>query len=237
MNDSTSNSPIFEQLNREFIARGQSYERMVSRPVLVNPWPSSVEGIRPAGVVMHELQIAPHTPSWAKESLPVREPGESLHMTPSDLVHEAVQQFLGDNPDAFITNMELKEENGNYSIVTEGVAPKEPISVKMLWDSVMYHGPFKPLDPGVSTADAMEGIRNLGRMLTLEKPAQEVLYTGTVDINDFDSVTDSDAYVTELSEQVMADNPEYELTSIHVQDDMFNTSYKILIRGRKRPRD
>lgn len=187
-----SNTSIFDQLCKEYAATGNPYEKMVARPVLVSPWPQSVLS----------------TPSWAKEPLPVREPGESL------------EELTIGMPDM----VSVPEK-------------KEQIVVKTLSDSVVYHGPFKPMDSGISAADTLEGIRRIGQTLVLEKPVSIVLYSGTVDTTSFESVMDSDAYVTELSERVMAENSDYELTSIHVQDDMVNHNYKIIVRGKKRPRD
>lgn len=203
-----SNTSIFDQLCKEYAATGNPYEKMVARPVLVSPWPQTLQGIRPVVQVVDEIQSFPQIPSWAKEPLAVREPGESL------------EELTIGMPDM----VSVPEK-------------KEQIVVKTLSDSVVYHGPFKPLYGGVSSDEALNGMRRLGQTLVLEKPLSVVLYSGTVDTTSFESVTDSDAYVTELSDRVMAENSDYELTSIHVQDDMVNHNYKIIVRGKKRPRD
>lgn len=60
MSDSTipvSNTPIFDQMKAEFAARGKHYESMVARPVLVNPWPKTLKGARPAGEIVDEVPV------------------------------------------------------------------------------------------------------------------------------------------------------------------------------------
>lgn len=72
-----SNTPLFDQLSREYASNGKSYERMVARPVLVSPWPQTV-------------------PSWAKkDELPVRVPGAALPVEEPEILDETVVRTLG----------------------------------------------------------------------------------------------------------------------------------------------
>jgi hypothetical protein len=65
-----SNTSIFDKLAAEYRAIGKSYESLVARPKLVNPWPTSVEGVRPS------VQIADE--HLGKQELPKRPVGASL---------------------------------------------------------------------------------------------------------------------------------------------------------------
>lgn len=195
---SNDNTPIFDQIRREWAATGKLYETMVRSRLSPTPafkW----EGTRPAGQVVDEVQ---------ELTLFNRSVSTNIHddgATPFRAPRWARDDF-----------------------------PKvgEPIVVKTLSDSTLYHV------ASVSAEQALEGVKGITRLLTLEKPTETVLYTEKVNATDFLLMVeplygadnkDIHEYLNELAERVLRENPDHEITTVKCDEEL--GSYKITILG------